>query len=244
MVCWFRQESCPLALLGGRHSRTRDSEKINTENGYEKASLEMGVLSQFVSLFARGRILQRHRGAGSEWFKSRLFYSLPWAFEVQVSDLLKRSFGDGIDRDRYFGVPYAHVLAIERGEVIGLVKLFRRLVVFGGETVVLGGFGRLTTDRKKRRRGVATALLENGMLDFRVQGCDVAFLCADVGNQALLRLYGRVGFVRLGKPYTYTGESGRKYVERDGMVAPVNSVDKFERVISGKEILDIGAGAW
>jgi len=27
-------------------------------------------------------------------------------------------------------------------------------------------------------------------------------------------------------------------------VAPVNSVDKFERVISGKEILDIGAGAW
>lgn len=182
--------------------------------------------------------------AGSDWFESRLFCCLPREFEIQVGELIKEVRGIDMDRDRYFSVPYARVLAIEQGEVIGVVELFRRQIVFDGETLSLGGVGGVVTAEKRRRRGVATALLKMGMEDFRAQNFDLAFLCADVNNPAMVKLYGRVGFVPLGKPYVYRGESGAEYVEHNGMIAPVNSNDKFRHILRGKGILDIGVGAW
>ncbi len=157
---------------------------------------------------------------------------------------MKECLGDSIEKDRYSSIPYARLLAIERVKVICVTKLFRRLIVFDRETVTMVGFGCLTTKYKKRRKGVATALLKMGMKDFEMQNFDLAFLCTDIKNPAMIKLYGQVGLVPLGKPYTYTGESGTKYVEHNGMVAPVSSLDKFKHVVSGKEILDIGVGAW
>ncbi len=188
------------------------------------------------------RLFHRNESEHSEWFCCELFYSLPPAFKTQVDDLIKEGLGN-IDKDRYFSEPYAHLLAIEKRKVIGVTELFKRELIYEQQALTMGGFGFVTISKKKRRRGVATALLNRGMMDFKMQKFDTAFLITDI-NQAMIGLYGKVGFVPLEKPFTYIGQLGTRYTEHNGMLAPVNSRDIFNRIINGKEILDIGLGAW
>ena len=186
----------------------------------------------------------KRKPKSSKWFETKIFHSLPRTFELQVESLLKKGFPNGIDEDRYCSIPYAHVLAVEREEIIGAARLFERSIRFGREIFTVGGFGGVTTKKNKRRKGVATAVLRKGMEDFGIRNFDFAFLCADVTDSAFIRLYGKVGFVPLGKPYIYRGKSGTKYVDNNGMVAPVKAMDEFKDVLSTKEILDIGLGSW
>ena len=180
----------------------------------------------------------------SKWFETEISYLLPRTYEIQVASLLKEGFPNGIDEDRYYSIPYAHVLALERGKIIGVAKLFERSIRFRSEIVAIGGFGGVTTKKNKRRKGVATAVLRRGMEDFRMRNFDFAFLCADFKNLASARLYRKFGFVPLGKSYTYRGKSGANYVDNNGMIAPVKAMDEFKDVLSTKEILDIGLGSW
>jgi hypothetical protein len=60
----------------------------------------------------------------------------------------------------------------------------------------------------------------------------------------MLELYSQVGFIPLGKPYSYLGKSGKRYVEYDGMIAPVKSKNRFDLVMKSEEVLDIGVGNW
>jgi len=60
----------------------------------------------------------------------------------------------------------------------------------------------------------------------------------------VIRLYGKIGFVTLGKPYTYTGKSGKRYTENNGMIASVKSKAKFNLIRKSKKILDLGASNW
>jgi predicted GNAT family N-acyltransferase len=189
-------------------------------------------------------LLRRRQPESSKWFETKLFCSLPRTFEIQINNLLKEGFPCGIDEDRYYSIPYAHVLALEKGKVIGVAKLFKRSIVFNGETIVVGGIGSVTTKQNRRRKGVATAVLRRSMEDFRMRKFDMAFLCANVHNSALIRLYGQVGFVPLGKPYTYRGRSCTEHVDHNGMVAPVIAMDMFKDVVSAEEHLNIGKGSW
>ena len=189
-------------------------------------------------------LFRRRKPESSKCFKIELFCSLPRTFEIQVNRLLKESFPNGIDEDRYYSFPYAHVLALEREEVIGVAKLFKRSIIFGRETLVVGGFGSVATKNNKRRKGVATALLKRGIEDFKMRNFDIAFLCTDLSSPGLTRLYAQVGFIPLGKPYTYKGKSGKKYEDHNGMVAPIGATDKFKHILSSKVTLDIGMGSW
>lgn len=92
--------------------------------------------------------------------------------------------------------------------------------------------------------GVATALLKKAIEELTAQNCDVAYLCTDLHNPAMVKLYTKVGFVPLNKPYTYLGRSGKRYTETDGMVAPLQSKEKFDLIVSGKETLDLDTGNW
>lgn len=195
-------------------------------------------LSRFLGLSGR------RTPKSSKWFETKLFCSLPRTFDIQINNLLKEGFPSGIDEDRYYSIPYAHVLALEHGKVIGVAKLFKRSIVFNGETMVVGGIGSVTTKKNRRRRGVATAVLRRSMEDFKMRKFDMAFLCANVHNSALTRLYGQVGFVPLDKPYTYRGRSCTKHMDHNGMVAPVTAKNRFKEVVSAEEHLNIGMGSW
>lgn len=176
---------------------------------------------------------------------------LPKQYKRKVSMLLYRCFRAGrssrqraVGRDQYCDNPFAYILALEKKTLKGVVLLYKKNIKHGGKSIILGGIGGVCTKKKERKRGIATSLLKRAMQCLKSEGCDVAYLCTDVKNPENVRLYGKLGFVKLDKPYTYLGKSGKRYTERNGMVAPVRSRAKFNLIRKGKETLDLGISNW
>jgi len=146
------------------------------------------------------------------------------------------------NKDKFCSKGYAHFLAIEKGKVISSVELFKRTIKYKRKSVFMGGLGGVCTTKKRRNRGIASLLMKKGMNDFKKQKCDIAFLCTDIENPKLVRLYNKSGFVVMKQPYACTGKSGKRYVDKEGMIAPIKSKSKFNLILKNKEILDIGLG--
>jgi len=144
--------------------------------------------------------------------------------------------------EKYFSPPKAWLLAFEDNQIIGQILLHRREIAFDNRKVVLGGIGGVCTHKNKRKQGIATAMLKKAMTALKEWGCDVAYLCTNPKKTG--SLYSQIGFVSLGKSYTYYGRSGRLYEDSDGMIAPVNSIELFEEVLHSKQILHLGTGNW
>jgi predicted N-acetyltransferase YhbS len=145
--------------------------------------------------------------------------------------------------DRFHGDDgIGYILAHADAELIGAIKLSRRTIPFAGSTIRLGGLGGVATREDWRRRGVASATTALAMDVLRQHGCDIAYLCTDI--EKLGPLYGKVGFVALGRPHTYLGASGKRYTDDDGMIALVNSRAIFEEVLAAQGPFDIGGGNW
>ena len=135
-----------------------------------------------------------------------------------------------------------YILAHADAELIGAIKLSRRAIPFAGRTIQLGGLGGVATREDWRGRGVASATTAAAIDFLRQHGCEIAYLCTNI--EKLGPLYGRVGFVPLGRPHTYLGASGKRYTDDDGMIAPVNSPVTFEAVLTAQGPFDIGRGNW
>ena len=159
--------------------------------------------------------------------------------ELRLSDATIREFQDRFCSE---GDISQHVLAVDRDEVIGMVLAYRRVLDGGRPPVTLGGIGSVYVAPVCRGVGIARRLVHLAMTELDRAGCDLAFLCANLDDPQLIRLYGGVGFAPLGRPYTYTGESGAPYTGQDGMIAPVRSPDVFIRVLGQPEPFDIGRG--
>lgn len=139
---------------------------------------------------------------------------------------------------------FLYLFAILDGTVIGQLVLLKRDIIYKGNKLLLGGIGGVGVTEEKRRMGVATKLLKEALGELKKVKCDIAYLCYDTKNPNLIKLYGQMGFVPLGKPHTYLGESGKRYFDSDGMIAPVNSLDLFHMILADKEPFDIGRGNW
>ncbi len=106
----------------------------------------------------------------------------------------------------------------------------------------MGGIGSVCTHADKRNQGIATSMLKEAVKILKKWECDIAYLCANIGETGCL--YGQVGFVPLNKPYTYYGRSGKMYEGNNGMIAALNSSSIFEEVLSSKHKLHLGQGNW
>ncbi|MEK7513810.1 MAG: GNAT family N-acetyltransferase [Patescibacteria group bacterium] len=135
-----------------------------------------------------------------------------------------------------------YVIALENNLLIGVVIVLKRNLVFNQDKLVLGGIGGVSVKLDKRRKGIATALLKEGMKILKQNKCDLAYLCTDINK--LTNLYVKVGFVPLNRQHSFLGRSGKRYTEYDAMIAPVNSQSKFQAVLSDKKPFDIGRGNW
>lgn len=139
---------------------------------------------------------------------------------------------------------FKYILVFEKEKVIGMTILCKRIIKFKKASVVLGGFGGVCVQKEKRRRGVASAMIKKGMEELKKANCDVAYLCTNISDSTMINLYQKFGFVALGKPHTYLGASGKRYTEKDAMLAPVNSPEIFQSILSDEEPFDIGRGNW
>lgn len=137
-----------------------------------------------------------------------------------------------------------HVCALDKNSLVGRVVIMKRKITFENKPVILGGVAGVCISPEKRKLGLATKLLDRAIKELKLTGCDIAYLCTDVEDKGYLKLYGRFGFKVLGRLQTYLGKSGKRYIDHDAMIAPINSKTIFDLVISEKENLDIGSGNW
>ncbi len=145
------------------------------------------------------------------------------------------------EEERFCSQPKGWLLVLERDQIIGGTKLYRRKVMFNNREVVLGGVGSVCTRIDKRNQGIATSMLKEAVKILKKWECDIAYLCANIEMRSF---YGQVGFVPLNKPYTYYGRSGKLYEGYKGMIAPLKSSSIFEEVLSSKPKLHLGQGDW
>jgi ribosomal protein S18 acetylase RimI-like enzyme len=139
------------------------------------------------------------------------------------------------------------ILATRGKEVVGYATAYRRVIEYPAApkgSIVLGGIGDVCVVPDYRRRGIATDLALAAIWALDVAGCDVAYLCAEVELPHIVKLYGRARFVVLGRPHTYLGASGRRYVDHDAMIAPIGSHAIFEQILHDAAPFDIGRGNW
>lgn len=150
------------------------------------------------------------------------------------------------NRDRFssHGDAFKLIVATHGDDVIGFAVAYRRNIRFAGWPIRLGGIGDVCVAPEYRRQGIATRLTLAALDELRWVGCDVAYLCADLDQPGLTELYRRVGFRRLEYGHTYLGASGTRYLDQDGMIAPVLSRQFFEAILRQPEPFDIGAGNW
>lgn len=128
--------------------------------------------------------------------------------------------------------------------VIARVFTFTRQITIGDLPVLLGGIGGVVTHPSYRRRGIASSLVKEAMSELRLAHCDVVYLCTNTSDPRLVGLYAKFGFVVLKKPYTFLGKSGKRYVSRNAMIAPLASKVAFENIINSPIPFDIGVGNW
>lgn len=183
------------------------------------------------------------------------YRTLPDEVKRQVDAIDKESFSwayhqtpeeRAVGKDKFCskGDSMGFVVVEEKEDIIGAVNLFIRRITFQDISMSLGGIGGLCTRKDKRKNGVGTRLLTRAIEELRRARSDVAYLCTDVSKDWMVGFYEKAGFVRIKQGHTYTGKSGKRYTETDGMFAPVTSIEKFQRIISSDKVLDIGRGNW
>ena len=184
-------------------------------------------------------------------FKTKFYKKLPEKLQKELRQFELENFYREEERtpeylakekDKYFSVPEAWLLVFEGAQIIGSIKLHKRNVKFNKKNIILGGLGGVCIRKDKRRLGIASMMIEEGMKTLREWGCDIAYLCANLEESG--SLYPQAGFVSMKKPYTYYGQSGKLYEETNGMIAPVESLDLFKEILSSEQKLHLGKGNW
>lgn len=130
------------------------------------------------------------------------------------------------------------VIAKTDGNIVGYLFVHYRVPVFNKLPIKLAGIGGVVVHKKFRHKGIATAILEKTIKLLKKEKMDVALLSTDIDK--LGELYGRVGFIPLGKPYLFIDINGVVKEENGGMIASVNSRKIFDDVLNSKEKLNVG----
>ena len=184
-------------------------------------------------------------------YKIILYKKLSGDWRVQFNQLIHKTFFLDFteakleeNKDKFCSQKdkIGYLLALENQKIIGILVLLKRRLIFNHQKLILGGFGGLCVVEAKRKQGIATALLKKGVVRLKREDCDIAYLCTDI--KQLGNLYKPFGFVALNREHSYLGKSGKRYIEDDAMVAPINSREKFQAVLSDKKIFNIGRGNW
>ena len=135
--------------------------------------------------------------------------------------------------DDFHTVPVARVLAVHATELIGCAPVFQREIEYNGRALRIGGFGPCTRE-DWRRRGVGVQICTAAMDYLRRKGCEIAFLSVDTRRETH-RLYERLGFRMLPRPFIYANVRGELKESDGGMVAPLGSLELFGRILTGDQ---------
>lgn len=141
--------------------------------------------------------------------------------------------------NNFFATPTYWLTGKINGELIALLDVFERKIIFDHKEYLLAGIGGVLTEKNNRQKGYATELLKYCMVNLLPKdGVDVAMLCTDIAK--LGGLYGQVGFVPLGRKYFFMDKNDVERSESGGMIASVNNQDLVNRIMSSTDKLFVG----
>ena len=155
-----------------------------------------------------------------------------------------KQHADGADRFCSQSDLVYYILATENDQLIGETRVFKRTIVFNGQKILLGGIGSVATRPENRKQGIATKMVKKAMDLLKKEQCAVAYLCSDAQSLKALEFYESFGFRRLLQNHTYTGKNGKRYIDTDGLLAPVCSRKVFNQIFAISAPFDIGVGNW
>lgn len=135
-----------------------------------------------------------------------------------------------------------YLLAFDKEEVVGGLKVMKRTIDFHGKKVVLGGLAGVWVKTDRQKQGIGLKIIKKAMEIMMDEGCDIAYLRADL--KKLGAFYALVNFKPLNKGYTFLSALDRRFNDNDGMIAPILSEKLFNQILRDKNLLDIGKGNW
>lgn len=177
------------------------------------------------------------------------FVKEPDLTESQKEDIVKLAkecFGDvpqkEIEED-FIAESFGRLLTYEDDQLIGMSCLFKRVTEFDGENIVYGGVGGVCVTGSYRGKGIATKMIEQGLAMLRKEGCDVACLNVD-RRKTTHKIYEKVGFKFLGRDISYEDINGVIKYDGDSMFMPLNSPEKFQKIMKNEAVFHQGRGYW
>lgn len=177
-------------------------------------------------------------------------YPLRDELKERVENLLNENFPvkspeiSEWSKNTHYSSPVEYILYFDGEKLIGAQNIFLREIEFEGQKMLIGGLGELCVNEAYRGQGIAQKLLSTAMEKMRGLNCDIGMLFTDVTNPRFQKLYGKFGFVVLGREYSLTDRNGQVQKDTSCMIAPVNQEEKFNLILNSQEILHIGAGEW
>jgi predicted acetyltransferase len=143
------------------------------------------------------------------------------------------------EENNFFDKPTMWVVGYVGGKIAGLLLVFTRDITFDELNIKMAGIGGVVTAVDRRRMGVMSKILEETMkVVLPKYKLDIALLCTDI--EKLGGLYGKVGFVPIGRPYYFIDKNGIEKEEKDGMMASLGDEKMMERIIRSQSKIFVG----
>ena len=169
--------------------------------------------------------------------------------EVQkkaVLKLQKECFSDvpkqSIEED-FIAQEFGKIFAYKDREIIGMLSLFKREIVFADKKIALGGMGGVCVTPTMQRKGAGTLMLKNGLSILKRRKCDIACLNVDL-EKRIYDVYEKVGFKMMEREISFENVKGEIVKDSGAMFIPINSKDIYDLVMNGNETFHYGRGYW
>lgn len=169
----------------------------------------------------------------------------PEDIDIQkIEEFTKGHWGKHIDtpedlRLNFFAPHDYYVLSYSGSTLIGLIALqIRKNIMIGDTPATCGTIGGVVVHRDYRMQGIAQSMLKEAMAKFAKEKVDIAILCTEISK--LGKMYGRVGFVPLNKPYFFYNLDGVLMSDNDGMIASVTNKKLFDLAMQPNTKINIG----
>ena len=163
-----------------------------------------------------------------------------------ILKLQKECFSD-VDRqsieEDFIAESFARIFALKNQEIVGILRLFKRDIIFSGKKILLGGLAGTCVTESSRRRGVATKILKKGLEILKQEKCDIACLNADLEKRAY-ELYEEVGFKLMKRKISFENSKGKIKFDTGTMFIPVCSKQIYDYIIKSKKTFHYGKGYW
>lgn len=140
--------------------------------------------------------------------------------------------------NNFFDKNKSAVIAKINDELVGLLYFHERKTVFNNKEIAFAGIGGVVVHKEYRHLGIATKILEKVIEVLEKDKINIALLCTDI--ERLGKLYAKVGFVPLGRPYYFIDKLGKEQNSNDGMIAKINSQEFFDEMLNSNEKLNVG----